>query len=207
MKVLISVLILFAVNGANATAVKVWMQNLRGADNLYKLIKTDPVGFDRKYPSATLEEVDGSLQSLEGWLRWLQGELTADNLLFPGFLPKWDSVESDKKKLIQQIDVLNAKITKLQEKRNKFLEEIDDSLKSLKERLKRLKGELAKDNLLFPSFLPTWDSVESNKKKLIQEIAVLNAKINKLREKRKMFKPLRFMDKCQMGFQSFLSGT
>ena len=85
MKVLISVLILFAVNGANATAVKVWMQNLRGADNLYKLIKTDPVGFDRKYPSATLEEVDGSLQSLEGWLRWLQGELTADNLLFPGF--------------------------------------------------------------------------------------------------------------------------
>ena len=68
------------------------------------------------------------------------------------FLPKWDSVESDKKKLIQQIDVLNAKITKLQEKRNKFLEEIDDSLKSLKERLKRLKGELAKDNLLFLVF-------------------------------------------------------
>ena len=206
MRVLISVLIFFAVNGANATDTAIWMQSLRDAENLYKLIKNDPVGFDRAYPSATLEEVDDSLKPLERWLSWLKGELATDNVFFPGFMPKWDSVESDKKKLIQQIDVLNAKIIVLQEKRKKFLEEIDDSLKSLKERLRWLKGELAKDNWLFPIFLPKWDSIESNKRKMIQEITVLNSKIAELQKKRKTFKP-SIMDKCQRGFQRFLIGT
>ena len=208
MKVLISVLIFFSVNWTNAQTdtAAVWVQNVSNAENLYKLIKNDPVGFDRAYPSATLEEVDDSLNSLKGWLIWLKSELSIDSFFFP-VGSAWSSVESGKRKMIQQINVLDAKINELQEKRKTFLAEIDDALKSLKEKLKPLKNELAKDNFFFPNWLPKSETVESHKKKLRKKIAVLNEKINALQEKRKTsmktFKPLRLMDRCQMGFQRF----
>ena len=211
MKVLISVLIFFSVNWVNAqTDTAVWIRNLSNAENLYELIKNDPVGFDRAYPSATLEEVDDSLNSLKEWLKWLKSELSMDSFFFPG-VSGWKGVESGKRKMIQQVDVLDAKINELQEKRNAFLAEIDDSLKPLKEKLKRLKNSLAKDNFFFPNFLPKWKEVESHKRKLRKKIAVLDAQINALQEKRntsmKVFKPLGLIDRCQMGFQRFLNLT
>ena len=110
----------FCVSTLQAESALQWLDNLHKAERIHKLItRKDSSKFDRAFPNSTFEEVSQTLKSLKSWLKYLRGQLAADNFFFPGE-SHWGAVEEGKREKRKQILALEKKISELKAKKELF---------------------------------------------------------------------------------------